>query len=493
METIFMPNFDLELEEKAFLEIKQILGNRYSTPDLTRLKEENQAIENNLQKENIALGEYYYDFPLIEDIFKFYLSEPMMYRVIVHNRIPPEDIETRAWLRKKFISEEDRKYYLLSLGFESVLKDSDLARTNHVRGLPIHLFMIGKVLHNLHGAYNHFRMIDEVKNSGALESIEELRGARFYSDAKETIYDYSPIYKDTIFKSQHCLTRECFRKEDFEKPVDNDEIDSLLFPLMQRTHGDYREEEFRGNLSVDPEKFKFIIKCGTEEKEPIPLQALPKYMPLIRKLTKKVPRRDRHDTEDKAIMLFLEAVLGVSYRRKNTQRKRGGENGNEQTADKEIPPPLLKPTKMPWASFIQAQLRWRLGNEWDCESTEALKKGRKEQLRWQYIQSTEEDVEIEFKKQERIGYEKMEHSGGSLDEFIASENKAGRRIDCLDIKNNKDPDSEIMILEKARKDKRLWSILESGEARTVADQKYFERKIKEIRVAFGINPEKGGE
>lgn len=104
---------------------------------------------------------------------------------------------------------------------------------------------------------------------------------------------------------------------------------------------------------------------------------------------------------------------------------------------------------------------------------------------------------------------KMEHSGGSLDDFIKSDDEdAERRMDFLrkeglDLGSkwvtpaNKNPEEEMIehedttlreeaILNEARKDKELMRILESEGVMSVAERQYKSRKLKEIRERLGI-------
>ncbi|MFH1976914.1 MAG: hypothetical protein ABIJ52_15430 [Pseudomonadota bacterium] len=109
---------------------------------------------------------------------------------------------------------------------------------------------------------------------------------------------------------------------------------------------------------------------------------------------------------------------------------------------------------------------------------------------------------------EKLSAEKVEHSGGSLDDFMKRDDEdAGRRIDFLSKEDldsgskwvtpaNTNPEEEMIgyedtsfedtVLNEARKDKKLMRILESEGAMSVTERQYKSRKLKEIREKLGI-------
>lgn len=437
-----------EWEGAAFNEVKAKLGVIYSQEEKEHLNDENRQIRETLTGN---LEDIQYPTLLLKDIFEFYHSEPIIFRVIVHNAIDPEDIEMRGWLREKYIPEKKLDYYRYRWIWEGLLEGGDLAKSIKVQTIPQHLFLVGQMLDVFLKDYSHFEKIDHVKLTGVKENIADLRETRIRTKDNVTIMDYSPFYIDTNTKHNafsYDLDREVFSEPDFREfkkeefyQMEN-EVIRILCHLLFLTKSDRRQDRFTGN-DLQPAKINFTVHFKNEKKH-IPCQIFPIFREMVSK--------KNADAKQDLLFAILEAV-----------RKAG-----------EIWPEYPK-------AYIKKVATGKFSDAFDDISTVELKKKRMADLRWQHIQSAEEDVKTLFK--ERISNSEMEHSGGSLDDFINPDDEdAGTRSDSLIDKNILDPESTLInkdILEKA-------GVKHGYETMTPAERKRKERQIRKAKKNLNV-------
>lgn len=440
-------------QRRAVDDLKEILFNRWD-------KDKRNYV--NFFQANKSLGNIEIDeFPIADMAFKelfhhvltLWKYDPIIFRIIIHNITDSEDMENRTILREKYLPNEYLDYYFKQLQLESVLEDSELAKFQKVKGLPVHLFLVGEMLGLFLGDYARYSMIDKIKKeTGASTSIEELRDKSIRFDNGSLILDYFPFYKDTI-KSEN-ITREFFNKENFLKYQKkslrdlNNQIDDLLYFLIQKVKLDQQKKR-RNNFFGNPDKItelKYILKYENKNIT-IPLQLLPKYTGLIRKRAKEDRQNNANKEsfqfhENKIIKIFLEAVLGESYKDNDTD--------------------LQKPLDEPFSAFIVEHIKRRKSKEWDNES-----------------------IVVNGK---RISKEPIDHSVSMYSE----DEEVNNYINNLPDEGGLNPESAIISCEEmamfqyAKQDERFMSILTNEKRRSDADQKYFERKIKDIKILFKI-------
>jgi len=449
--------YPLEWEERAFQEV--IRGFQIAwrnTPErFEELLEENQNITPpipSIESESKAL------IALHEQIYRrLILREPYLCRILAYISFAPEDREARKAFSERYLQKVRMETYHNSLD-QDVLVGSELAKSRKHSGIPFHSCFVGQVLQWMLNRFESQRLTDE----GNPELV------RFERIPNGLIIEY-------------------MNKTDFNSPLADSIADDILYKAVNNAQRDIRQKAFFGE-DLDNVKYKIIKRCKGQKDKPIPFQLLPKYAGLIRNRAKSLPKVETTTTgSDGKVMIkrthdftriemvLLEAVLDQS-------------------------PKKRKPANKPFSAFIVDELKGRLGKEWDDESTMALRKSRQEQMRWQHIQSDEKDVQSWFKKEERISKAKMEQSGGSLDDWNDQNDEGrGRRIDSIRDDDGIDPESEmadredmslrLKILAEARKDERLMKILkdkENGIPLSMKDQKYYERKIAEIKKMFGL-------
>lgn len=443
-------------QRKAVDEIKTKLIDHWNDDKKTfvKLSLENKALGNLELDIYDSLETEISDQELFHNVFVLWQTDPIIHRVMFHNAIPAEDIKPRSLFRDKYLPDEYLEYYIKQLNFESVLEDSELAKIQKVKGLPVHLFMVGEALGTFLTHYQHFCMIDKVKEAGAASDIEELREKRVRVDDEVVVFDYSPLYKSTLGKG--FLSREFFNKDDFLQykkkylNIVKSDIDDLLYLLIHKTVNDQQKRRlnnFEGNLKITPktyyvesiEKYKYILKYKNEEII-IPLQILPKYLGLIIKPSEHVPKDERPDIIQDQVELFLQAV-------------------RDQNPNK------LKPKGLPVASFLKNQMLWRSKEKWEKESI---------QVKGNRISDNPLDDSVKFGAEDE---EKKIYIDNLKDE------------DGLDPESAIINDEDMAMFQYARNNIRLMDICERKANKlplSSKDQKYFERKIKDIRIQFKL-------
>ncbi|MDI6790143.1 MAG: hypothetical protein QME44_05595, partial [Thermodesulfobacteriota bacterium] len=222
--------FTLEEEREAFGEIHSLLVDRWKE-DITRyrkLRIENEKIDADLKSNNIQLAQTpsilkggsidpaYLE--LILTIFnELVFVEPILYRLSVHNFTLPQDLPVRKWLRDNFLPDQELEFYIDLRRYVDLFKGSAMAKGMVVKGkplegIPVSWFVVGKILGNLMSDFRHCCLIDQVKMSGAEESIEDLRESRVYDSDEGVVYDYSPLFKEIHSGDRFII--EVFNEED---------------------------------------------------------------------------------------------------------------------------------------------------------------------------------------------------------------------------------------------------------------------------------------
>ena len=406
---------------------------------------------------------------LYSKIFKHLIYyEPYLYRLLAYIQLPPSDKKSGRSFFCRYLGIDIFNDILNIITQANVFVKNEHAIQRGFKTTPLHSTFVGKVLTYLYKEAEQRRIAD---------------------------FEVQPCFN--VIREKNKIIFEFFEKADYDIAMDT-EIDDLLYVTINNAQRDIRQKAFFGE-DIDNAKYEIIKRCKGQKDIIIPFQLLPKYARLIRKRAKGLPKVETTATEQKTgkviikqelnltivEMAFLEAALGVPYKKQDEDEE---SNSDKQSS-------LIKAGDMPFAAFIKNQITYRLGNEWANQSTEALKKVRLEQVRWQHSQSDEKDLKNLYEKEERISKAKLEQSGGSLDDFI-DEDQTGRRIDFLEDEDGLDPETDITekerlrlqnaILAETRKDGRFMAILESGQRRTPADQKYYERKIAEMKKLFGL-------
>ena len=428
--------YPLEWEEAAFHEVLQ------GFKEMWKLKR-TRFLQLSRKNESIALEER--NLPnllsvskglvnLYERIFhELIFREPYLYRMLVYIAMNPEDRQSRQACYTKYLQTINFEAYHDILDID-ILHGSDLAKSRKLSGIPVHSCFVGKVLQWMLNRFESQRLTDE--GNPELMRFEKIPGG---------------------------LLIEYMNKADFDDPLADSIADDVLYNAINAKR-DRRQHLFFGK-GLDHREYRIVKRFGKKEKE-IPFQLLPKYAGLIRKRanidrkykgTKVIsgnenPSEQWDDFEQKAVMLFLEAVL-------------------DQTLGK------AKSAELPFAAFIENQLLWRQEKE------------------------REDDTYQENGK--RIRKEPLDQPGKRLVDDI--------EVD--DIEDEKCPNQEAALLDRER-DERLPELIEylntdpklfrfikihfneekDKERRSMADQKFHERylknewesKIKKIREMFGI-------
>jgi hypothetical protein len=271
-----------------------------------------------------------------------------------------------------------------------------------------------------------------------------------------------------IIRTAKGLTFEYFNEADYDSPLVDREIDEILYGMIRKAGKDRRQNLFFGD-GLDHREYMIIKRFNGKEKPPVPFHLLPKYAGLIRqratndrecqgikRFDGKNPLEDWQDFENKSVSLFLEAVLDQA-------------------------PGKIKPVKLPFAAFIEKQLIWRKGEEWDKQS-----------------------IQVNGK---RIKRDALDQHGDSLDEGIdQDDNDDGSRHDVVADKKAIDPNKRLLNKECAALKKNLQEYLSTTTdkdlerllrihtqegRRSEKDQKFYSRKwqskLREIREMFNIN------
>ncbi|MBM2834402.1 MAG: hypothetical protein HW406_1563 [Candidatus Brocadiaceae bacterium] len=197
------------------------------------------------------------------------------------------------------------------------MKNSELAKSLFYKGKPVASistsdFITGKIISYLCSKYHHFYSIDRVKQSGAKESIEELRKNRISEGAEGTVYDYAPFYKHIISKNgmKHIFEVFCQEQYDFltkETSGVSQYFDEMLCDMVKKQ--DSRRDLSFGN-DIKASAVFLIVRFGTNEKE-ISLQLLPKYKNLVMNIKDQYTlidaSTDKREKEDET----QEAIIGL--------------------------------------------------------------------------------------------------------------------------------------------------------------------------------------
>jgi hypothetical protein len=465
--------FPLEIEQKAFEELKEHIrqsqGKDNKRFNFFRIVDEKIGLY--ILNNKITLVDTLHECSrafekLFRDIYKELVNtDPELHIINLFNSVAPEDLSTRKWIRSLFSDYAFDPYYANI----DLLKGDGVAkmRGKLLSGVPMSAFLVGQILNNLLWDFEHYRCIDAVKETGAKESVEELRKNRIYKTAEGAVWDYSPLVKRELSKSGIII--EVFRKEDFEgakkdKEAVAREVDRILCALIQETHRDPRENIYFGdNLNSG---FKYTVRFGTEE-ETVPIQLLPKYRGLIKKLSRlhnfSTPEDKKREEETQTGMIGL---------------IKGARTWTEG--------------KGPATNWLAEYVKFELGTTFKELSTEQDKEERRQQERWN--QGKEFDLDLWF--QERILKEDFESLGGKLNDPIdKTDKKRGTYIDNLPDKDTPSPLTRLLnhenesekkkaLAEILRNNPKIQKILQKKErdgALTSAERVTKHRIIKELR------------
>jgi hypothetical protein len=245
-------NYPIEWEEKAFQEVLQRFALAWQA---------NTNLFRKLSKENNDLGISSFQIPLEcfngeesrpsiilfnRIIEKLIRPEPYLCRCVAYITELPEDFMTR----QNFFEKHLRKFYwqgCMDVLHTDVLKDSDLAKSHKMTGIPLLSCYVGGVLNAILTTFMHYYTIDLVKLTGTQESIEELRIKRIQETSEGRIRDYTPFFKWSELKKNNIF--EVFQKEWFDALLEytDEKIDICLAESLIRTQtgkGDRRKDEF---------------------------------------------------------------------------------------------------------------------------------------------------------------------------------------------------------------------------------------------------------
>lgn len=156
--------YPLEDEERALQEVIQWFKSRW-TANMEMLMEfvkenEDITIEEKdlptLASEDNRLADLY------EAIFhQFIFCEPYLYRVLAYTTMNPADLEARKAFFERYLNKSVTiESYDNFLKYESVLGGSELARGMNLRTIPVHTFLVGKVIANILDEAERLRMED---------------------------------------------------------------------------------------------------------------------------------------------------------------------------------------------------------------------------------------------------------------------------------------------------------------------------------------------
>jgi len=446
----------LKREWEAFEEVKALI-NEMEKNDIgrnERFKTENEKILGVLRDNNIQTVRLSWErgeetlSKLIYDIYdKIIRESPILVRLVLYNIISPPNIEAREWL-KDYLPDELLSPYHDILSFD-LLKGSKLKkiRGEILDGVPTMSFVVGQILKDLFDDFDHYRLIDEVKKTGAKESLEELRKARIYKTEKGTVWDYSPLIKQEFSKSG--ITVEVFTKEDFERAKKEKQffarkIDNILCSHIHEVHSDPRENIYFGdNLDSG---FKYTVRYGSKE-ETIPLQLLPKYKKHMKKTSK------MHTLTRLTTRKDITSIKEDYFKEDEIQTARIGLLEGVRTWSEE---------KGPATNWLKEYInKFELGHAAEKLSTETMKKERLDQEKFK--QGKDYDTDRWFR--EKILMEDMESSGGRLDNPI-EEIDEGHQMEgdqtYKDLLKAEDPfeiEDKIVLLEILKTEPRMENIL----------------------------------
>lgn len=443
----------LEYEYKVFQAVKEWFFSKWENDkELYHfLTEENKEILSKLKNENIGERQLLFKSESKEmaELFNSILREliypdPFLARTFLHNSTLPEDLHIRKWLRDNYLPKEAVDILFDdNLFSKDWLIDSDFAKSQSLKGIPLRCFWVGEILKDFASDYEHYRLIDLVKESGIKESIEELRKNRIYESNEGKVYDYSPISKLTKMKDGYI--QEVFTEKDFDNSKDClNQADNILCLYIQKGQNDCRKDEFFGD-TLNDSRYKFILRYKDKEKT-IPFQLLPKYKNFINSLSNKYTLTGLYETVDK-LEEKQEASLGLYNGAITWNKDKGSATG--------------------WLENI---VKWQLGDVLDKHSR------------------------IDSRTGKRILKEKLESSGGRLDD-PETKDKHGIPLKDTIKSETLSPENSYEINEETNENKKflleiyrvkpeMKDIIEKesrGEALTSKERKIKERTIKKFQ------------
>ena len=454
--------YGLEWEYKALQETIDHFLKQWenSTDVLNRLTAINARIYASFIENGIKLVGLNLDFKdkdqvnLYETIInKLILSEPFLARLYFYISIPPKDIHPRMFLKKtNHVSE--LWIYPLYIHLENidVLENSKLAKSilhkdKPIKSIPLSCFITGKILAFLFSEYDHYSMIDKVKQSGVSESIDELMKNRIYESAGETVYDYTPIVKKTLLDNGISYIMEVFDQEtyDFLVKGTSEQFDEILCNFIQKPQPDPRPNIYFGDNPTVPDSY-MIVRFGANEKK-IPFRLLSKYNNLVMdikdtyRLTNLTTDKKKKDTEDET----QEAITGLYEGAITWDKNKGAVS-----------------------SWLKQKTKWHLGDAFNKVSDD------------------------DPKTKKRILCEKIDSEGGSLD--VPPDKPGGygeTKGTQLKDYRNEPVGEQVMhkedlhrLNEKLDKDPKMKAIVEKvlkGKPLADAEQKYKERFKKRFK------------
>jgi hypothetical protein len=486
MEMEIRRKLPIEWEWKAFEGVKEHID-KLEKNDIAHhkgRKTENEKILGVLRDNNIQTVRLSWEkgketlSKLIYDIYdKIIRESPILVRLFLYNIISPPNIEAREWL-KDYLPDELLSPYRDILSFD-LLKGSKLVeiRGEILDGVPTMYFVVGQILRDLFDDFDHYRLIDEVKKTGAKESIEELRNTRVHKTEKGTVWDYSPLIKQEF--STHGITVEVFTKEDFERAKKEkrgfgQKIDNILCAYIQDAYADPRQNIYFGD-NVEP-PFKYTVRYGSKE-ETIPLQLLAKYNRLIRKTSKS------HSLTKLATRKDIPSIKEDYFKEDEIQTARIGLLEGARTWNE---------IKSPATNWLKEKIKFELGHDAEKLSTEMMKKERLE--REKFEQGEGYDTDRWFQK--KILMEDMESSGGRLDNPIEEIGDGGKiegdetYKDLLKIEDPLEIEDKIVLSEVLKTEPRMRNILKKqtrGEPLNSNERQIYHRITNRLKKKYRKN------
>lgn len=248
--------YPLEWEERAYQEVLQGFKAiwKQKRGRFLELARENESIaleEKNLPNLQSGSKEL---VDLYEAIFhQLIFPEPYLYRMLAYINMTSEDREARQAFYEKHLEPVNFAAYDDILDID-ILQGSALAGRNKLSGIPLHTCFVGQVLGYLLNTVNHYYLVDQVKLSGAAESIAELRITRGKQETNDGIIsDYSPLFKHMKSSDMRTHTFEVFKQDDFEPKRWAQYADNILCSHFIKANRDRRQDLFFGSMTVEPE------------------------------------------------------------------------------------------------------------------------------------------------------------------------------------------------------------------------------------------------
>ena len=453
IETIYGLKWEYKALQEAIYYVSEIWKKHIKA--ITILKKENDQINNLFKVNNIELVDFLFEFQdeahkiLFKRIIKELIClDPFLTRVLFYIRIPPDKVVLREFLKDNYLHEKVVHPYYLFFHDIDVLSDSVLTKSlpyykdKPVKSIPLYNFITGKIIEFLFSTHDHYRMIDRVKQSGARESIEELRKNRINKSPEGTVWNYTPIFKKILLGNGISYIYEVFSQEEYDYLTkgSSQQFDEILCNLIRKPQPDPRPNIYFGdNLTVSDSYL--IVRYGTKE-EKIPCRLLPKYQNLVRSVSREYVLTDLKDGEDGDTEETQEAIYGFFNAATTWDKDKGA---------------------VPY--WLERKTKWHLGEAFYKVS----------------------DNDPKTKKRKLM--ERIESEGGSLDEpilnkasdknnenymtkkdFVEDENGFLEQVDDRD-----ESDARKKLIEKDPKMKAIFKKLTEGNPLTPAERKYKER------------------